>query len=75
MIQAKPECAAHDCQMHRLVIGWSLKGPNECPSAYGPIAIRDWKLLPAFRAAALRYGSIVISVAGGYYLFAALKGA
>ena len=42
---------------------------------FGLLKLGDWKLSPAFRAGVLRYGSIVISIAGAYYLFAALRGA
>jgi hypothetical protein len=42
---------------------------------FGLLKLGEWKLSPAFRSGVLRYGSIMISIAGAYYLFAALKGA
>lgn len=42
---------------------------------FGLLKLGDWKLPPAFRAGVLRYGSIVISIAGAYYLVAALRSA
>jgi hypothetical protein len=42
---------------------------------FGLLKLGDWKLSPEFRSGVLRYGSIMISVAGAYYLVAALKGA
>jgi hypothetical protein len=42
---------------------------------FGLLKLGDWKLSPEFRAGVLRYGSIMISIAGAYYLVAALQGA
>jgi len=42
---------------------------------FGLLKLGDWKFQPAFRASVLRYGSIIISIAGAYYLINALKGA
>lgn len=42
---------------------------------FGLLHLGTWKFEAPFRAAALRYGSIAISLAGGYYLFHALHGA
>ena len=42
---------------------------------FGLLKLGDWKFPPEFRGGVLRYGSIVISVAGVYYLMAALKSA
>lgn len=41
---------------------------------FGLLRLGTWKFDAPFRAAALRYGSIAISLAGGYYLFHALHG-
>ena len=42
---------------------------------FGLLRLGTWKFEAPFRTAALRYGSIAISLAGGYYLFHALHGA
>jgi hypothetical protein len=40
---------------------------------FGLLKAGDWKLSPMFRPSMLRYGSVVISIAGMFYLVAALK--
>jgi hypothetical protein len=42
---------------------------------FGLLKLGDWKLTPAFRSGVLRYGSIMISIAGGYYFVNALRSA
>lgn len=42
---------------------------------FGLLKLGDWKFSPAFRNGVLRYGSILISIAGAYYFVAAIKGA
>jgi hypothetical protein len=42
---------------------------------FGALKLGDWKFPPAFRAGLLRYGSIMISIAGAYYLVNALRSA
>jgi hypothetical protein len=39
---------------------------------FGLLRLGEWKFASSFRGMALRYGSLVISLAGAYYLYVAL---